>query len=63
MVERALEKGNGFGQTDVIGKAFQAEGTQRVKVRWLEDTGAGRRVRQGTSYMKGVIRNKFEKVN
>lgn len=32
MVERALEKGNGFGQTDIIGKAFQAEGTQRVKV-------------------------------
>lgn len=35
----------------------------RVKVPWLEDKGAGGRVWQGTRYMKGVIGNKFEKVN
>lgn len=63
MVAGTVEKRNRLGHTDLMGKAFRAQGTQRVKVRWLEDTGAGRRVWQGGRYMKGVIRNKFEKVN
>lgn len=63
MVAGAVEKRNRLGHTGLMGKAFRAQGTQRVKVRWLEDTGAGRRVWQGGKYMKGVIRNKFEKVN
>lgn len=31
MVEGVLEKGNGFGHTNIMGKAFQAEETARIK--------------------------------
>lgn len=49
--------------TQTLWERLSGHREHTVKVPWLEDTGARRRVWQGGRYMKGVIRNKFEKVN